>query len=215
MPTLPQPVEAEWTSDAQPHPGRRMTEEEFVEWVGEKTRAEWVDGEVIVMSPVRGEHDVLVAWPHSVVRPFVRRNALGEVRGPEFTARLGPERRRRLPDLLFVAESRRGILRRNHVEGAPDLTIEIVSPDSVARDWRDKYLDYQAAGVREDWVIDPMSERAELYRLDDRGIYQPVEEKDGKVVSAVLPGFYLRPSWLWQGKHPDEVAALQEMGLSF
>jgi len=29
--------------------------------------------------------------------------------------------------------------------------MEIVSPDSEARDWREKYLDYQAAGVREYW----------------------------------------------------------------
>lgn len=38
--------QTEDAEDQKPHPGRRMTEEEFVAWCGPKTRAEWVDGEV-------------------------------------------------------------------------------------------------------------------------------------------------------------------------
>ena len=36
------------------HPGHRMSEDQFVVWCDEDTRAEWVDGEVIVMSPAVG-----------------------------------------------------------------------------------------------------------------------------------------------------------------
>ena len=36
----------------------RMTEAEFVAWVDEDTRAEWVDGDVILMAPVSGEHSL-------------------------------------------------------------------------------------------------------------------------------------------------------------
>ena len=46
----------------QRHPRRRMTEAEFVAWIGEKTRAEWVDGNVEMMSPVNSDHDMLVFW---------------------------------------------------------------------------------------------------------------------------------------------------------
>ncbi|HEV2292563.1 MAG TPA: hypothetical protein VGR35_01830 [Tepidisphaeraceae bacterium] len=52
MTTIERASEREEVSDGKPHPGRRMTEEEFVEWCDDKTHAEWVDGEVIVMSPV-------------------------------------------------------------------------------------------------------------------------------------------------------------------
>jgi Uma2 family endonuclease len=38
------------------HPGRRMTEEEFVTWCGADVKAEWVDGEVVVMSPASLPH---------------------------------------------------------------------------------------------------------------------------------------------------------------
>jgi hypothetical protein len=40
-----------------PHPPRQhMTEDEFVAWCDEDVRAEWVDGEVIVMSPANRMH---------------------------------------------------------------------------------------------------------------------------------------------------------------
>lgn len=214
MSTVRDPIQqAGWVSDDQPHPGRRMTEEEFVAWVGEKTRAEWVDGEVIVMPPANEEHADLSLWLSMLLRLYVERRAPGVVRGTDFTVRLGPRRRRRLPDVFYVADARRDILRRNHVEGAPDLTVEIVSPDSVARDWRDKYLDYQAAGVQEYWVVDPLAQRVEAYRLDEQGAYVPIEEKDDRIASVVLPGFYLRPSWLWQEPQPSVIDALREMGL--
>src|SRR5437763_6718015 len=127
-----------WVSDGKPHPGRRMTEREFVEWVDSNTRAEWVDGEVIMMSPVSSKHDNLQWWLRSLLQLFVDERDLGQVKGPDFMVRLPRQRRRRTPDVLFIAASRAKIIETNHVEGAPDLIMEVVSPDSVSRDWRDK-----------------------------------------------------------------------------
>ena len=39
--------------------GLRMSEEEFIRWYTFEGKAEWVDGEVIVMAPISGEHDDL------------------------------------------------------------------------------------------------------------------------------------------------------------
>src|SRR5688500_2046697 len=139
-----------------PHPGRRMTEEEFVEWCTEKTKAEWVDGEVIVMSPVNESHWRLNIWLTAILVGFIEHHDLGELCGPKTQIRLTLAKQRREPDLLFIAKDRKSIIHRNHIEGAPDLVIEIVSPESVTRDWREKYAAYEASGVREYWVIDPM-----------------------------------------------------------
>jgi Uma2 family endonuclease len=201
-------------SDGKPHPGRRMSEEEFVEWCDDQTRAEWVDGEVIVMAPVSDEQGDLQGWLISLLRFFIEHRDLGVLRGPESQVRLGLQRRRRTPDVLFVAKSRRDIIRRNHVEGAPDLIMEIAAPESLSRDWREKYLEYERAGVREYWVIDPMSKRVEAYTLATQG-YVPTAESDGKIPSIVLPGFYLRPRWLWQESMPKVADALRELGVSF
>jgi len=197
--------------EIKPLPRRRMTEDEFVAWCDEDVKAEWVDGEVIVHSPANVRHVELAGFIVSVMRAFAEQRDLGRVLGPEFQIRFGPQRRRRVPDILFVAKARLDIIQTNHIEGAPDLVMEIVSPDSPARDWRDKYLEYEAAGVREYWVIDPLAEQMEAYALGDDGHYARIEEQDDAIHSTALPGFYLKPAWLWQDPLPKVVEVLREL----
>ncbi len=203
-------------------PGLKMTEEEFVAWCDEDTWAEWVDGEVIIMSPINVDHGALLKWLLGLLGVFVEEQDLGIVL-PDVQVRLATQRTRRVPDIWFVSNQRRELLRRAHLEGPPDLIIEIVSPESEARDWREKYLEYQAAGVREYWVIDPMSEHMEAYVLTASqpadaaatasAEYRRIEEKGGAIESAVLPGLRLPVAWLWPETRPKVIAALQELGL--
>lgn len=189
-----------------------MSEAEFVAWCDEDTRAEWVNGEVIVMSPVNLRHMYAGQFLLRLLRAFVEARDIGDVLGPEFQVRLNPSVRR-VPDLLFVSRRQLGSIRSTYFDGAPELVIEIVSPDSEARDWREKYLEYQAAGVREYWVIDPNSEHMEVYRLVGKA-YRRIEEKDGRIASAVLRGLYIKPAWLWAAKPPKLATILKELGVS-
>jgi Uma2 family endonuclease len=148
----------------QPVPGLRWTEKQFVEWSFGRFDAEWVNGEVILMAPVSNEHDDLDTWLISVLRQFVEAHELGVIRHNMFV-RLPRRRRRRVPDLMFIAEGTRKRIRPTVIEGPPDLIMEIVSPDSQNRDRRDKYLEYEVAGVREYWLIDPLSRTLDVYAL--------------------------------------------------
>jgi Uma2 family endonuclease len=190
-----------------------MTEREFDEWVDDRTRAEWVDGEVIVMPPDNLENDGTGFWLRAVLQDFVEQFDLGRVMGPNFTVRLGKQRRRRVPDVLFVAKEHTDLIERTFVDGAPDLVIEVVAPESVARDWRDKYLDYERAGVREYWVVDRTAGRLEAYALARGGKYRPIEEKAGRVESTALRGFYLRPKWVLGAATPARRTVLRELGV--
>lgn len=196
-------------------PSLRMTEEEFVAWCDDNTHAEWVDGEVIFMPPISGEHDELGGWLHILVRLFVERRSLGKVRGPEFMVRLPKQRRRRVPDLLFIANDHLDRIGPKHVEGAPDLCLEIVSPESQSRDRREKYLEYEKAGVREYWIVDPLSRSLEAYALDEASqLFRPIPiDSDGRILSRVLPGFYLRAAWLFDTRLPDAITILREFGI--
>jgi Uma2 family endonuclease len=190
-----------------------MSEEEFVEWCSVDLNAEWADGEVILMPPTSADHNDLQGWLSATLRHFVEHHGLGRVFGPEFMIRLAKQRRRRTPDLLFVAKDRVGLIKKNHFEGAPDLVIEIVSPESESRDWREKYLDYEAAGVREYWIIDPMSEHIEVYVLGKEGKYEQIAASEGKIASKVIPGWYIRPTWLFSEARPTVLAVLPELGI--
>jgi len=193
-------------------PKRYMSEAEFVAWCDSDTRAEWVDGKVVVMSPSSVEQDDLNGWLLSLLRPFVEHRDLGRVLGPNVTARFASQRRRRVPDILFVGRPRLHLLTENHVEGAPDLIIEIVAPESQTRDRREKYVEYEKAGVREYWILDPLSQQLEGYALK-RGKYVEIEPEKDLMRSTVLSGFYLRPSWLWRKPLPKVLTVQKELGI--
>ena len=190
-----------------------MTEDEFMDWCDEDVKAEWVDGEVIIMSPSNTKHVRLLHWLSRVMGDFVEDQTLGEMFGPELFVRFAAIRRRRVPDLFFIANDRLGLLQTNHFEGAPDLIIEVVSPESRSRDLRDKYNDYQASGVREYWIIDPDEEELAVHALDASGRFQKVVPDGDRVDSAVIPGFFLRAGWLWQSPLPGKRLVLRELGL--
>ena len=158
------------------------------------------------------DHVNISDWLVAILRVFVSHRDLGTILSREFFVRFPRQKRRRLPDLLFVTKSREQIIKKQVAEGAPDLIIEVVSPDSESRDWREKYLEYERAGVREYWVIDPMSQRVEAYVLSDAG-YVQIAEQNGKLISSVLPGFFVKPEWLWQTPLPGELKVLRELGV--
>jgi Uma2 family endonuclease len=196
-----------------PHPGVRMSEREFVEWCGVEIRAEWVAGEVIVMSPDNTWHNQLMFFLASLISGVAAARDSGVVMVENIQIRLPKLRRRRQPDIVFIAKERRHIIKTNHIEGAPDLVVEIVSPDSPARDYREKYQEYEAAGVREYWIIDPLAERVEAYGLGHNRRYAPLPEHQGRIASKVLPGLYVKPAWLWQHPLPNCLSVLRELGV--
>lgn len=201
------------TLDLQDHPilsSRQMSEEEFDQWRDENLRGEWVDGKVEFMAPANTEHSEAHGFLLALLRVFVGHFELGKVWGPELAVKLPNLRRRRVPDVVFVAQSRLEIVRPTFIDGAPDLIMEIVSPDSVGRDWRTKYQEYEAAGVREYWIVDPAQEVVEAYQLGTSG-YQQIPAQGGRISSQVVNGFFLKTSWLFQQPSPKVLDLFREL----
>lgn len=196
---------------AEPTP-RGMAEEEFVAWCDEDTRAEYVDGEVIIMSPESVVSETVRGFLYKVLSWFVETHELGMVFGPHLQVRLRPGLWR-VPDLIFISHGRQHLLRPNHLEGAPDLVMEIVSDDSVERDWRTKYHEYEQAGVREYWVIDPPHQRVGVYRLNEAGRFEDVPIQEGAFHSSVVNGFWIRPEWLWREPLPNTAEISRILGV--
>ncbi|MBI3455476.1 MAG: Uma2 family endonuclease [Candidatus Rokubacteria bacterium] len=195
-------------------PAGKLTFEEFLAWCDEDTWAEWLDGEVQMVSPASRRHQALRGFLAAVLIIYVERRALGGVLGAPFLMRLANVPSGREPDVLFVAAEHQDRLRETYLEGPADLVVEIVSPESRLRDRGEKFAEYELGGVREYWLLDPEQRRADFYRLDAEGRYQraPVDP-DGIYRSEVLPGFGLRVAWCWQAPLPPVLAALRELGL--
>ncbi|OQX02730.1 MAG: hypothetical protein BWK80_57230 [Desulfobacteraceae bacterium IS3] len=179
----------------------KMNYEEFLEWSDENVHAEWRDGEGIVQTPPKLIHQAVSDFLHNILNLYITLFDLGKVVTAPFEVKLSPGGASREPDLFFVAKENLSRLTEERLNGPPDLAVEIVSKSSVKFDRDEKFRDYQQAGVREYWIIDPRpdKQRADFYCLNDRGLYQLyATEEDEKAVSEVIKGFWLSPEWLRQ-----------------
>ena len=68
--------------------------------------------------------------------------------------------------------------------------------------------------MREYWVVDPLARRIEAYSLDEDGTYVQIPGKDGAFHSLVLPGFFMKPAWLFQEPRPKTREVLHELGIA-
>lgn len=92
------------------------------------------------------------------------------------------------PDLLVVLREHADRLRETHVEGAPDLVVEVLSPSTAHLDLLEKRYDYAEAGVQEYWVVDPDTRRVELYvREGSRLVLAETAQDRGCIRSRLIP----------------------------
>ena len=146
----------------------------------------------LIMSPAPTPFHQLVALRlQDALYRWVDRRKLGGVLGAPSDVVLAPDLALQ-PDVLFIAKARHNIIK-THIYGAPDLVMEVVSPDRPRRDYKDKKEQYEAHGVKEYWIVDPDRRRIEVWTL--RGdFYQLAGVYSGKqqAVSVLLPGFNVR-----------------------
>ena len=97
----------------------------------------------------------------------------------------------RAPDVSFVARERitPGQRYPGYWLGAPDLAVEVVSPNDSAQELRTKIAEYLASGTRLVWVAYPRTQTVTIYHADgaveERSIGQTLDGED------VVPGFSL------------------------
>lgn len=202
------------TPPPSPMPPARMTFEEFLEWADEDTWAEWVAGEVSILSPASKMHQSLNKFLTMSLGAFVEAYDLGQLLFAPFLMKLSTRPSGREPDLIFISKTHLDRLRDTYLDGPADLVIEIVSPESQVRDRAEKFYEYEAAGVPEYWMLDQTSRQADFYELGDDGTYNRIEiDDDGIFRSRVINGLWLRVDWLWQDPFPRLMNILKEWGL--
>ena len=196
-------------------PPLRMTFDEFMAFDPEVGRAEWVDGEVILVSPASSDHQLIFVFLIQLLGIYIGRHKPGILYASPFLMRLANRPSGREPDVLFVANEHIDRIKPAFLDGPADLAIEIVSPDSQTRDLVDKLNEYEAAKLPEYWVIDWIRQNAFFFLLGEDGRYHtaPVGQ-DGFYRSRVLAGFRLRVDWLWRRPLPFAEEAFREMEAS-
>jgi len=198
--------------DYVPPPTPPVSWEEFLAWAPDDWRVEWVAGEIIEMPPPHEDHQDTGLFLITFLLLYVQRHGLGRIFYERFLMRLAQKPSGREPDLVFVKREHVGRINPTFLDGPADLVVEIVSPDSVTRDYREKLAEYEAAGIPEYWIIDPRQSEARFYQLGEDGRYRLAAlDEDGIYTSLAVEGFRLRVSWLWQRPMPTIDEALADL----
>jgi Uma2 family endonuclease len=150
---------------------------------------ELVDGRIVPLPPATVEHGEVEANLGSELRAWARSSGRGRALGGGvgLYIRRNPDTVRAV-DILFISKERDLRPRaKGYFEIAPELVVEVLSPDDRMSRVREKLRDYFSAGVRVVWVVDSASRRVLVHRsltdftvLDDRQILTEEE---------LLPGF--------------------------
>jgi Uma2 family endonuclease/predicted DNA-binding transcriptional regulator AlpA len=74
------------------------------------------------------------------------------------------------PDIFYIAGEQQSIIKDTHIDGAPKLVVEILSPSTHRKDRLQKMQVYQRAKVQHYWLVDPENRTLECFALRD-GLY--------------------------------------------
>ena len=137
----------------------------FYEWVDEDKKAEFINGEVVVHSPVLDRYNSAMLLLARLLSIHVDDRQLGKVRAEKALVEL--TRNSYEPDVCFW-----GIDKATQIHDellyypAPDFVVEVLSKSTEKYDREIKFADYAAHKVAEYWIIDPKRKTVEQFGID-------------------------------------------------
>jgi Uma2 family endonuclease len=153
-------------------------------------RYELIDG-VPREKPMGAESDEIALGVGAILRQFVKANRLGHVYGSQtgFQCFAGKPSLVRMPDTSFVAVGRLpgDKTPEGYIKVAPDLAVEVVSPNETYEEVEAKVAEYRSAGVKLVWIVSPKSRTVVIRRLE--GTCAEVGEAGTLSGEDVIPGF--------------------------
>ncbi|MGM3305816.1 Uma2 family endonuclease [Anabaena sp. WFMT] len=168
-----------------------LTFEEYLNYDdGTDFKYELVNGKLELMNPPKIEHFLIVKFLEKMLDEEIQRLILPWLCFRETGVRTG-NKKSRLTDLSVVTlEQAKELINSSAVfQSPPLLTVEVVSPESVKRDYRQKRSEYAALEVPEYWIVDPLESKISVLLLED-GLYEEtVFTANQKIISRTFSEF--------------------------
>jgi Uma2 family endonuclease len=159
------------------------TAQQLFEMPDDGKRYELIAGELRMMSPSGWKHGEIVGKLHTILGSHVVKNRLGTVFGAEtgFLIARDPDTVR-APDIAFIANENLPLEAPSEAywPGAPDLAVEVLSPNDRTGEVDEKIHAWLSAGARLVWVVDPQLRTVTSYRsTTDVTTHTAAEQLDG------------------------------------
>ncbi|MGK7893498.1 MAG: Uma2 family endonuclease [Xenococcus sp. (in: cyanobacteria)] len=165
-----------------------LTFEEYLSYEDEtNNRYELVDGRLEVMNPPTFRHMLIAKFIEQAFDREISRLKLPWLCLKESGIRTG-WRKSRLTDISVIrANDIQEFIDQSAVcQVPPLLAVEIVSPESIKRDYRYKRSEYAALEIPEYWIVDPQENKVTVL-LWDEGLYEEtVFTGEEKIISVTF-----------------------------
>ena len=171
-------------------------------------RVELIKGKIFKMSPAPNTFHQQLVFIYLEIGNFLRKKPCKVFVAP-FDVRLPGKSKDDKeiftvlqPDICVVCDPSK--IDKKGCVGAPDLVVEVLSPGNNAKEIKNKYEQYELAGVKEYWVVSPQNQTVLIHILTD-GKYDVMRLKGpGDVItSAVLPDFSLDLTEMFKDSEED------------
>lgn len=142
-------------------------------------RAELIDGKIYMMAQPRRIHQELVSQFTKVIGQYIdAHDGPCKVYPAPFAVFLNEDDQNYVePDISVICD--RNKLDEYGCSGAPDWVIEIISPSDPQRDYDIKLFKYRSAGVREYWIVNPLTRTVNVYDFEHgKGTNQYIFDND-------------------------------------
>lgn len=155
---------------------------------GSDRRYELVDGRLELMNPPKLEHFLIARFIEQVMEAEISQKSLQWFCFKDAGIRTGPNKSRLADLCVATREQTQELTNKSLVfQTPPLLVVEVVSPESVQRDYRYKRSEYAAAEIPEYWIVDPILNQVSVLRLDE-GLYEEtVLTGNQEIVSQIFP----------------------------
>lgn len=165
---------------------------DFYNNVAEDDKAEYINGSVVLHSPVMLRHNQAVSFMSRVFSLYTDLNSLGVVGIEKCLIELS--RNSYEPDIVFWNKLKADKLTpQQKIFPVPDFIVEVLSGSTEKNDRGIKFEDYALHGVQEYWIVDTDQTTIEQYLLEDSQFSLKTKSKAGNINCRVLQGlsFYI------------------------
>lgn len=167
---------------------KKMTLEEYLAYDdGTDQRYELDEGYLIPIPPATGRHEIIVGLLVSYFYQAIQRQGLDLYASANGVQFLTSPQQPRKPDVCLInrQQTEQFWILSAILSTPPVLAVEVVSPESIKRDYQIKHREYAQSGVIEYWIVDPLKEKVTVLLLRD-GDYLTQEFVGDQVVRSQL-----------------------------
>ncbi|OHD17318.1 MAG: hypothetical protein A2086_05355 [Spirochaetes bacterium GWD1_27_9] len=183
----------------------KLKREEFYNKITDQDKAEFINGEIIMHSPVKYEHNKVGGNLYNLLSIYVKKNDLGFVGYEKILITL--TRNDYEPDICFFKkETALDFKSGQMLFPAPDFVVEILSPTTENIDRKIKFEDYALHNIEEYWIIDPEKQTVEQFLLDVDIYKCNLKSDNGIIKSKAIKDFTIDIKSIF-----DEISNLEQL----